>query len=129
MKVDWFEIGVISLCLLFVTAISLYHISYNGYLGISENGWSTIWAVAENGFSLFLCVLVANAIQGTIRKLFNWIFVPYFALKLIYHVSCYSGIYLLSKEIWEFIWSFVLVFMIIGSLLYCFNLTRNRHVD
>lgn len=128
-KIDWFEFTVISICLLFATAISLYHISFDGYLGLTEAQWSTVWAVAENGFSLFLCYLVAQSTAGIIKVLFNWLFIPYFALKLVYHVSCYSGIYLLSKDIWEIIWSFILALMIITNLILCVKLMRKHYVD
>jgi hypothetical protein len=129
MRLDWFEIAIISICLLFVTAISLYHISYPGYLKLTEAQWATVWAVAENGFCLTLCFLVSQLTGGGLKLLFKWLLIPYFVLKLVYYFSCYSGVHLFTVQLWEYIWSFVLVFMIIGGLIICLNLTRKRNVD
>ena len=113
--------------MLFVTAMSLYHISYSGYLGLSDKAWNTVWAIAENGFCLTLCFLAGQLIGGGLKLLFNWLFIPYFTLKLMYHVSCYSGWHLFEVETWGHIWSVVLVIMIIGSLIFCLNLDRNQN--
>jgi hypothetical protein len=127
-RINWFEFGFISICMLFIVAISLYHISYDGYLKLPESTWNTIWAIAENGFSLTLCALIVILTAGILRLTFKWVFIPYFILKLIYHISCYAKVYLLSETTWEYIWSIVLVLIIIASLTYCLILTRKSYV-
>jgi len=113
------------LCLLFAIAISLYHVSYNGYLGLSDKVWGSVWAISENGLALVMSFIVIMFSHGTIRLLFTWLFLPYFTLKLIYHFSCLSGIYLFSPQTWEYIWGIILVLLIGLSLL--LTLTKLRH--
>ena len=126
-RISLIEIVPIVLCLLFAIAISLYHVSFDGYMGLSEKFWGTIWAVAENGFSLLLCGIVIINTSGMIAKMFQWVFVPYFILKLIYHISCYSGLYLFSVDTWEAVWSSVLVILFVIALIYTLILIRKRH--
>ena len=126
-RVDLIEIVPVALCLLFAVAISLYHVSFDGYLGLSEKSWGTVWAIAENGFSLLLCGIVILNTSGIVRQMFQWVFVPYFVLKLVYHISCYSGLYLFSINTWEIVWSLVLVILFIVSLIYTLILIRKRH--
>lgn len=127
-KIDLIEVYAVVACLLFAITISLYHVSFDGYLGLSERTWSVVWAVSENGFALILCHIVSIYLCGVVRKVFRYVLMPYFILKLIYHVSCYSGLYLMSKEAWEELWSYVLVVLIIVCLAYCINLIRKDHV-
>ena len=127
-KIDMIEIVPVALCLLFAIAISLYHVSFDGYLGLSEKFWSAVWAISENGFSLVLCFIVSLYSIGATKILFQYVFLPYFGLKLVYHFSCYSGLYLLPENTWVSIWSIVLVLLFIASLGYCLILIRKRHV-
>jgi len=112
------ETIAVVICLLFAIAISLYHVSYEGYLGLSNRFWGSLWAISENGLSLTLCFLVVIYSYGILQKLFTWLFIPYFSIKLIYHFSCYSKIYLINSEAWRYVWSIVLVALIISSLIY-----------
>lgn len=127
-KIDLIEIVPIALCMLFAIAISLYHVSFEGYLGLSERTWGAVWAIAENGFSIMLCWMISIYAIGVTRLLFRWVFIPYFILKLIYHFSCYSSIYLLAKESWRNIWSVLCVCLLIVSIVYCLILIKKRHV-
>jgi hypothetical protein len=124
-KIDMIEFIAIVICLIFAIAITLYHVSYSGYLGLSEKAWSLVWALSENGLSLTMCVIIGVYFSGTIGKLFRWLFIPYFSLKLIYHISCYSGIYLLSKGMWSNLWSAVLVLIFIVGLFMVFIKIRH----
>ena len=74
-KFEKFEVLLIALCLLFTLVISNYHLSWNGYLGLSQERWDTIWAIFENGFSLLLCLIIIIFSYGAIRKLFKFIFI------------------------------------------------------
>jgi hypothetical protein len=128
-RVNLIEIVPVALCLLFAVAISLYHVSFDGYMGFSEKSWGTVWAIAENGFSLLLCGIVIINTSGLLSQIFKWVFVPYFVLKLIYHISCYSGIYLFSVDTWRDVWSVVLVIFFIVSLIYTLILIRKRNAN
>jgi hypothetical protein len=115
-KLNMIELISYVISLLFALAISLYHVSYDGYLGLSESTWGSVWALSENGFSLTLCVIVFLFTFGILRSLFKYVFIPYFTLKLIYHISCYSGIYICSPDTWIYIWSSVCVLLFICGL-------------
>jgi hypothetical protein len=110
------KIGVI-ICLLFAIVISFYHLSYDGYLGLNDSQWGSIWAIAENGFSLTICILISLLSKGILKSIFKYLFIPYFIIKLVYHFSCYSGIYLFSKNYWEWIWSIICIVCFIVSIL------------
>ncbi len=126
-RLNLIEIVPVALGLLFMIVISLYHVSFDGYLGLSEKSWGTVWAIAENGFSLLLCGIVILNTYGVMKIVFKWVFVPYFVLKLIYHISCYSGIYLFSVDTWEVIWGYVLAILFVVMLVYSFILIRRYH--
>lgn len=111
--------------LLFIIAISLYHISYEGYLGLSQRFWESVWAISNNGILLTMSFLVVLYSWGVIRLLFTWVFIPYFLIKLIYQFSVYSEIYVFSPKTWEYIWSITLVFIIMTSLLITLTKIRN----
>lgn len=125
-RVNLIEIVPVAMCLLFAIAISLYHVSFEGYLGLSEKSWGAVWAIAENGFSLLLCSIVILNTSGVMKVIFKWVFVPYFVMKLVYHISCYSGLHLFSVDIWEIVWSSVLVILLIASLIYTLFLIRKK---
>ena len=127
-KIDFIELIAVVSCLIFAAVISLYHLSYDGYCGLSETQWGTVWAISENGFSLVLCVFLSILSYGIMKILFKWVFIPYFILKLIYHFSCYSGIILLKKETWSVIWSVMLVILLAFGLFYCVSLIRKSDV-
>lgn len=111
--------------LLFMIAISLYHVSYDGYLGLSQRFWESLWAISNNGIMLSMSFLVYLYSFGPLRSVMLFIFMPYFTLKLIYQFSVYSEIYIVSPSVWEKIWSFALVFIIIASLI--ITLTRIKN--
>lgn len=111
--------------LLFMIAISLYHVSYKGFLGLSQIFWESVWAVSNNGILLMMSFLVMLYSWGVIRLLMTWVFIPYFLVKLIYQFSVYSEIYFVSPELWEYIWSGMLVFIFITSLVITLTKIRN----
>ncbi len=127
-KIDLIEIVPVALCMLFAIAISLYHVSFDGFLGLSKHFWGATWAISENGFALMLCWLLSLHVTDIMRAIFKYVFIPYFTLKLIYHFSCYSGIYFLAKETWVFIWSVACICLLISCLVYCLILIHKRHV-
>ena len=119
-KIDWLEILIVALCIIFATTISLYHISYDGYLKLSSSEWNIVWAISENSITVIMSFLLVIFTAGAMKVLFKWLFVPYFIVKLTYHISCFAQIYLWSKEKWEIIWSTICVVLILSSLIYFF---------
>lgn len=119
------DVIVVMACSLFAIAISAYHLSFNGYLGLGTKQWEIVYILSENSFSLLMCFVIIIGFSGIIRKVF-YIFVGYFIVKLIYHFSCYSGIYLFSPKTWDDIWSVILVFFIIIGCLCVIQLIRRR---
>jgi hypothetical protein len=116
-KLDIFENIVMVICLIFVIAMCLFHISYDGYLGISQAKWETIWAISINGFTLFIIILIANLTVGYFSRFFSYILIPYFAVKLIYDFSVFSGVYIISPEWWERVWSWILPLLLVLLLI------------
>ena len=125
-KVNMIELIQTVILLLFLIVISIYHISYDNYLGISEKNWSVIWAVAENGLLLTLVIIVNSLITGVVKIVCKWVLIPYFILKLVYHISCYSGFYLVSPRFWEIVWTLALIELIVIGLIYCVYLINKR---
>lgn len=125
-KIDMIEFIIVALSLLFAIVISLYHVSYDGYLGLSDKSWSSVWAISENGFSVLMSFIVYVYSYGIIRILFARLFIPYFLIKLVYHFSCFSGIYLVSTKTWMIAWSLMLVVIILVALLYCFRYIKKQ---
>ncbi len=126
-KTDLIEIISVTLCLIFAIAISLYHVSFNGYLGLSDKFWGSLWAISENGFALTLSLIISFYFSGVMRVIFRYVFVPYFVLKLVYHFSCYSGIYLMNEKSWSNLWGVVLVILFIVGLGYCLILIHKHY--
>jgi hypothetical protein len=130
-KIDWLEIGIVVIGLILSIAFCSYHVSFNGYLGLTTSQWKLEWATSQNLFSLFMVILIVIAYSGTIHCFFKYVFAPYFIIKLLYHISCYSGLYLFSPQVWEVIWSFIIVALIGIGLIYCIQLIRKggKYVD
>lgn len=116
-KIDMIEAIVTAICLLFAVAISLYHVSKDGKFGLSQEQWRVVWAISENGLLLTMSFVIGIFGPGILRNIFRFVFAPYFLIKLIYHFSCFSGIYIISGENWKLIWSSVCVLVIVVSLL------------
>jgi hypothetical protein len=111
--------------LLFMIAISLYHVSCDGFLGLSNLFWESLWAMSNNGLMLTMSFLIMLYSWGVLRLLIIWVFIPYFTIKLIYQFSVYSEVYLISPKAWEGVWSFTLVFVIIAALFITLTKIRN----
>lgn len=118
-KADALEIPVVVLLLLFIIVISLYHISYDGFEGLTSAEWNIVWAIAENSLTLIMSFLIrVFAGSGILRLMFSWIFIPYFIIKLFYHFTVFAEIHTLSKESWENIWSWICWVLLGSGLLY-----------
>lgn len=125
-KINWQEIIIIVPPIVFLVFITMYHLSYYGYLGFPKSVWKSVYAIANNGLFLSLCITIIILIQAIknnslgnyqrIKNMFWIVFVPYFTLKIIYDVTCYLNIYITSKDVWEDIWSIALVLLIFVCL-------------
>lgn len=120
------EIVPVALCLIFAIVISLYHLSFDGYLGLSRESWNMVWSITENCFALTLCFLIGIYFSGALKILFRFVFIPYFIIKLAYHFSCLSGVYILPSNVWEVLWSITLVILFIVTLVYCWILIYKK---
>jgi len=119
-KVNVLEVSAVVLLLIFTIIISLYHISYDGFKGLTEKEWDLVWAIAENSLTLIISTLVSIfAGYGVLRLMFNYIFIPYFIIKLFYHFTVFAGIHTFSIEYWENIWSWICVGLLGSGLYYC----------
>jgi len=111
--------------LLFMIAISLYHVSYDGYLGMSLKFWESVWVISNNGILLTMSFVTFLYSFGLLRSLILYVFMPYFVLKLVYQFSVYSEIYIFHPLVWEKIWSLALVLLIIASLIIILTKIKN----
>jgi hypothetical protein len=121
------EIVIVTLCIVSSILLSFYHMSYDGYLGISGKTWDILWAISENALALISSIIIFLFTYGAIKKLFLF-FIPYFIVRLIYHISCYSGIYLFSRKKWELIWGGICAIIILLGLIY-FTSAIRKHVN
>jgi hypothetical protein len=113
------ELIAIVTCLFFAVAMSLYHLSFNGYLGLSTKNWILVWAIAENGLPISLSVIVSLKTEKLVRFLFRWLMPIYFIIRFTYHLSCYYNVNWITKESRDQIWSFELVILILIGLFCC----------
>jgi len=118
------KIGLITLIasLIFAIVISLYHVA-----GTETKLWSALWALSENSLLLIMSLYIAYLSSGFMKVFFRWAFPPYFVIKLVYHVSCYIGIYLMSPEAWSVLWSGIAVSGLLTGLIYCLILSQNEN--
>lgn len=117
------KIGLITLiaCLVFAIVISIYHVA-----GTETKLWSALWALSENSLMLTMSLYIAYLSEGFLKVFFRWAFPPYFMIKLVYHISCYVGIYLMSPEKWAVLWSGIAVSGLLVGLIYCLILSQNE---
>lgn len=107
------ELIVVALCLAFAVIISLYHKSDR------EGSWSLIWAFSEDGLMLIMSLYIGYLTVGVTRMLFGLILPVYFATKLLYHFSCFAGVYVISPDAWQYVWSILLISILLSGIIYC----------
>jgi hypothetical protein len=111
---------VVALCLIFAIVISLYHIK-------GSDALRRVWIFADNGLPLILSLYVSYLSVGFVKIFFRWVLPPYFIAKLVYHLSCVVGVYLLPPDTWEWVWSTFVVTMLLSGLIYCLMLYKSRN--
>lgn len=126
---DLLEFTLITIPMVFLTILSLYHLSHEGYLGLSEKMWGLIWAISENGLAITMSIIISILAYGIIKIFFRWVLVPYFLLRLLYHITCYTGWFMWSEAKWANVWSIVLIIFILLALVYCIYLIKLKNVD
>jgi len=104
--IDRYEFWFTLVALIFMLVNVFYNMSRDGLFGLSTANWNTVWAISENGMLIAFAILLERRYVGIIRRIFTWIFIPLFVVKLIYHISCFAGLYILPPHTWEIIWSF-----------------------
>ena len=119
-------IGFITLiaCLVFAIVISLYHLK-----GADSLKWLKIWEIAENGLLLTMSLYIAYLSEGFMKIFFRWVFPPYFIVKLVYHLSCYVGIYIMSPARWEQLWSGIVVAFLLTGLVFTIIRFTNGEIN
>lgn len=117
---DAIGLVVVALCLIFAITISLYHISYGETL-------KKMWIFCDNGLPLVLSLYVSFLTRGFIKIFFRWVFPPYFVAKLVYHLSCVVGVYLMPQEAWEGLWSVFVVSLLVSGIIYCLILYKSQN--
>lgn len=120
------ELVITALVLFFAIVISSYHLSYDGFLGLSERAWALVWAVSENGMMILLSSFLALMTTVPSKNIFKFVLIPYFAVKIIYHISCYSGVVFMSEQGWSRLWSIILVALLIITIFVCRTLLKKK---
>lgn len=109
-------LGVIA-PLAFVLLIAAYHVS-DSFIVITEEIRNVFWAICIN--MLFLSVFVYVIIVSyneIVKGIYKWVLIPYIFLQLIYQISCFSGIYLFSKQTWGAVFGAFIVLAFIVCLI------------
>jgi len=112
------EIIAICLTLLSSMALSFYHISKDGFLGLTAIGWAVVWSVAVNILSISFVLYIITKESGLMRKFWGATFLPYFFVKLVYDISAYGHIYILPLQWWNRINIFMIDLTLAGLLFY-----------
>jgi hypothetical protein len=107
--------------------MSMFNLSYEGYCGLSQKTWNVIWSFTENGFALFILILIANLTVSSLSIFIQFVPIPYFIIKLIYHTSCYAGLHLLSSDLWQSAWSYILIIQIIVGIGFYLTLIHSKN--
>lgn len=115
-KMKLLTIGIL---LIFMIAITFYLISSTGYLNLSIDFWRCVWTIAENGLGLYLCIIVSFLFEGLVKFMLRSILIPFFAIKTLFYISCYTGLYLFSVDTWGLIWTIALIVLILSGLGCC----------
>ena len=110
---------------LFEILLALYNLSSDKFLWLSAKAWDFIWVLAENGLAILMAVIIAQLTSGVFRKFILFTLVPYFTVRLVYHVTTYTGIYFMSPKDWSALWSVICVLVFLLGLNYCRIIIKN----
>lgn len=108
----------ISVTLICTIALSLYHNSYEGFLGLTVVGWNIVWSIAVNFITLSLIVFAMTKAERFERLFLGWVFIPYFIVKFIYDISAYGQIHIFKQNLWNFAWDVLLVDLFLSGLVF-----------
>lgn len=109
-------LGVIA-PLAFVLLIAGYHVS-DSFIIISEKFRNIFWAVCINMLFFVMCVyVILLSYNEVVRSIYKWVMIPYIALQLLYQFSCFSGIYIFSKQTWGATFGLFIVVALIVCLI------------
>jgi len=103
---------------LFIVAVSLYHISFEGFMGLTKKAWYCIWDLSETGLLLAMCLIITSSCTGFVKMLFGWPVMFYLIFRTFYYLSCHSGIYVMTTNNWSLI---ILAPLIAGLIFITFR--------
>lgn len=134
----------IAILLLMLPLFCAYNICHSGsnYYWLSREQWGMVWTVLNNGITLTLFLFIGYLLKDikeqfikSFRLSCYFVFAPYFALKIIYEISCKTGIPVkywphegMTPEIWESVWSYGLVYITIAALILCLIIIHRSYV-
>jgi len=114
-KIDWIELVITLLPVLFIFIISIWHA-----FGIKgKQPWSAIYFLSNHLFIIYLSIIVYYTCSFiTLRKLLKYVVIPYFAFKIIYQICIWSNLNIGTDSFWEYVWGSISVLIfLIGSIV------------
>jgi hypothetical protein len=117
----------IVLALLSSIALSLYHISEEGFLGLTAIGWAIVWSVAVNLLSISFVTYIIAKERGLLRWFWGVTFLPYFVVKMLYDLSAYSSLHEVATRYENYLSLLMIDFVLIGMVFYLIKFYREKN--
>ena len=98
--------------ILFISMLSICYWHANGQIGVL--GYQIQWTISNNVFIISLILLALKPVKYIVTtKFLKFTFIPYFCFKMIYNILIFTGVNIGTGKVWEIIWSFVCIAIIL----------------
>lgn len=114
-KIDWLELVITLLPILFIFFISIWHAF--GVKG--KQPWMAIYFLSNHLFVIYLSFIVYYSCSFYIlRNLLKYVVIPYFTFKIFYQLCIWFNLNIGTDLFWEYVWGIIaIVVFIIGSII------------
>lgn len=111
-NIDWVkQLGMVA-PLIFMLIIGAYH------AGLFGDKYAIWWTYANHLLIITMgVVIILLTYSEKMRNIYKYVVIPYFALKLFYHLVCNYNWYIVSPKTWQLIWNEVLILVAISGLI------------
>lgn len=114
-KIDWVELVITLLPILFIFSISIWHAF--GVKG--KQPWMAIYFLSNHLFVIYLSFIVYYSCSfNVLRNLLKFVVIPYFTFKIFYQLCIWFNLNIGTGLFWEYIWGIISILVfIIGSIV------------
>ena len=114
-KIDWLEVTISFIPIIFIGIISIWHAF--GKVGIQP--WKAIYFLSNHLFFIyFAIVIILLSHYSLLRRIMAYIVIPYFTIKIIYQLAIYYGLSECDDKLLELCWSFVFILTtLVGAIM------------